>query len=60
MGVDRTSASLHDANQFGADGSCSARGFHSEIGWRMYDAFSIKRKKLEPARACTLLCVHFW
>jgi len=27
-GVDHTSASLDDANQFGANGSCPARGLH--------------------------------
>jgi len=29
-GVDHTSASPEDANQSGANGSCSARGFHRE------------------------------
>jgi len=54
------SASPDDADQFGANGSCSARGLDWETGRRMYDAFSVKGKKLEPERACTLLCVHLW
>jgi len=28
IGVDHMSASPDDANQFGTNGSCSARGFH--------------------------------
>jgi len=45
-----------DADQFGANGSCSARGLDWETGRRMYDAFSVKGNKLEPESACTLLC----
>jgi len=58
-GVDHTSASPDAANQFGANGSCSARGFHWETCRRMCGAFSARGKKLEPERACTL-CVHLW
>jgi len=59
-GVGHTSASTEDADQFGANGSCSARCLHWETGRRMCDAFSVRGKKLEPERACTLLCVHLW
>ena len=52
-GVDHASASPDNTNQFGANGSCSARGFHWETGRRMYDAFSIRGKKLEPQRVCS-------
>jgi len=60
-GVDHTSASLDDANQFGANGSCSARGLHWETGRRMYDAFSVKSKERnwsqkEPAPCCVCTC----
>ena len=41
-GVDHTSASLDNTNQFGANGSCSARGFHWGRGRRMYDTFSVR------------------
>ena len=58
-GVDHTSASPGDTNQFGANGSCSARGFHWETDRRVCDAFSVRGKKLEPERACTLF-VHLW
>jgi len=54
------SASTDDADQFGANGSCSDRGFHGETGRKMCDAFSFRGKKLQPERACTLLCVHLW
>ena len=54
MGVDHTSASPDDTNQFGANGFCSARGFDWETGRRIYDAFSISWTKLEPERACTV------
>jgi len=47
-GVDHTSASCDDTNQLGANGSCSARGFHWETVRRIYDAFSVRGKKLEP------------
>jgi len=53
-GVDHTSASPDDTNQFGANGSCSARGLHWETGRRKHYAFSIRGKKLEPERACTV------
>jgi len=57
-GVDHTRASPDDANQFGAHGSCSARGFHWETGRRMCDAFSIRGKKLDPERhaPCVSTC----
>jgi len=58
--VCHTSASTDDANQFGANFSCSARGFHWETGRRMCDTFSVRGKKLEPESASTLLCVHLW
>jgi len=54
------SASTDDADQFGANGSCSDRVFHGETGRKMCDAFSFRGKKLQPERACTLLCVHLW
>jgi len=53
-GVDHTSARPDDTNQFCANGSCSAIGFHWETGKKMYDAFPVRGKKLEPERACTL------
>jgi len=53
-GVDHTSASPGDTNQFGANGSWSARGFDWETGRRMYYAFSVRGKKLQPERACTV------
>jgi len=59
-GVGHTSASTDDADQFGANGSCSVHGFHWETGRRMCDTFSVRRKKLEPERACILLCVNLW
>ena len=40
-------ASPDNANQFGANGSGSACGFHWETCRRMYDAFSVRGKKLE-------------
>jgi len=55
-GVDHTNASPDELNQFCVNGSCLARGFDWETGRRMYDAFSVRGKKLEPERACTL-CV---
>jgi len=60
MGVDHnhTSASPDDTNQFGANGSCSARGFDWETGRRMYDAFSVRGTKLEQRR--NLHRVHLW
>ena len=53
-GVDHTRASPDDKNQFGSNGSCSARGFHGETGKRMYDALSVRGKKFEPDGACTV------
>jgi len=55
MGVDHTSASLDDENQIGSNGSCSARGFHCETGRRMYDAFSVKRKKFGARKSLHLV-----
>jgi len=52
-GVGHTTASTGDADQFGANGSCSVRGFHWERGRRICGAFSARRKKLKPARNCS-------
>jgi len=59
-GVGHTSASTDDTDEFGANCSCSARGFDWETGRRMCDSFSVRGTKLEPERACTLLRVHLW
>jgi len=62
VGADHTSASSDHADQFGTNCSCTTRGFGWETGKKMYDAFSVRGKKLllasqiglGPARpACT-------
>jgi len=42
--ADHASASPDDTNQFGANGSYSARGFHWETGRRMHDAYFVREK----------------
>ena len=57
-GVDHTSASPDDTNQFGANGSCSTRGFHWETGRRMYDAFSVRENWSQKGLAPRALVVR--